>query len=238
MNSHHPIFVIGNGTQKIQISIIFHIKEVVIKKDGRIMQKNKSPRKKRRNGNFLNSKKKKKGTKILNADFLFLFCSMRKWRAANRDKNKRNDLRCRVYRLAREKFQDNECIEKELFIKEQISRRLGRQRLLMEDKDKRRYSSSSSSSSSSCSSSLPSLPSSPSNNEFYYQSGLPFYNPPYHQIVLPSIKSMGRSKNFFHEVQLPPLQSSPWHSSPKSPLLLQPNPIDLYYPVIPMTLTM
>ncbi|CAO3576816.1 unnamed protein product [Absidia cylindrospora] len=164
---------------------------------------------------------------------------MRKWRAANRDKNKRNDLRCRVYRLARMKFQDDECIEKELFIKEQISRRLGRQRLLMEDKEERRYSTSSASSSSS-SSCTSSLPSSPSNNDFYYQSSLPFYNPPYHQIVLPSLKSIDESHNnsMIHKIQLPPLQSSPWYSSHKSPLLLQPNPTDHCYPVIPMNFTM
>ncbi|ORZ11884.1 hypothetical protein BCR42DRAFT_420818 [Absidia repens] len=155
---------------------------------------------------------------------------MRKWRAANRDKNKRNDLRCRVYRLARMKFQDDECIEKELFIKEQISRRLGRQRLLMNDKEERRYSTSSSSSSSSSSttsSCTSSLPSSPSNNDFYYQS------------ILPSLKSIDRShsNSMIHKIQLPPLQSSPWYYNHKSPLLLQPNPTDRCYPAIPMNFT-
>ncbi|KAI7896530.1 uncharacterized protein EV154DRAFT_394234, partial [Mucor mucedo] len=56
---------------------------------------------------------------------------MRKWRAENRDKNKRNDLRCRVYRLGRQKFGEGDSQEKQQFIHEEINRRLGR-RLLLE----------------------------------------------------------------------------------------------------------
>ncbi|KAI8993462.1 hypothetical protein BDB01DRAFT_847340 [Pilobolus umbonatus] len=58
---------------------------------------------------------------------------MRKWRAENRDKNKRNDLRCRVYRLARQKFGEEESMEKQQFIDDEINRRLGR-RMLLEKK--------------------------------------------------------------------------------------------------------
>lgn len=55
---------------------------------------------------------------------------MRKWRAENRDKNKRNDLRCRVYRLSRQKFGEADSQEKQQFIHEEINRRLGRRMLL------------------------------------------------------------------------------------------------------------
>ncbi|KAI8374129.1 uncharacterized protein BYT42DRAFT_615321 [Radiomyces spectabilis] len=60
---------------------------------------------------------------------------MRKWRAENRDKNKRNDLRCRVYRLARQKFGEQDSPEKQTFIREEIARRLGK-RMLMEQREK------------------------------------------------------------------------------------------------------
>ncbi|KAI9361846.1 hypothetical protein BD770DRAFT_360511 [Pilaira anomala] len=59
---------------------------------------------------------------------------MRKWRAENRDKNKRNDLRCRVYRLARQKFGEEDSIEKQQFIDQEINTRLGK-RLLSEQKN-------------------------------------------------------------------------------------------------------
>ncbi|KAI8342460.1 hypothetical protein BC941DRAFT_492637 [Chlamydoabsidia padenii] len=51
---------------------------------------------------------------------------MRKWRAENREKNRQNDLRCRVYRLARQKFGDQDSVEKHTFIRDEIIRRLGR----------------------------------------------------------------------------------------------------------------
>lgn len=51
---------------------------------------------------------------------------MRKWRAENREKNRQNDLRCRVYRLARQKFGDQDSVEKQAFIQDEIIRRLGR----------------------------------------------------------------------------------------------------------------
>lgn len=59
---------------------------------------------------------------------------MRKWRAENRDKNKRNDLRCRVYRLARQKFGEQDSVEKQQFIEQEINTRLGK-RLLNEQKN-------------------------------------------------------------------------------------------------------
>ncbi|KAG2219035.1 hypothetical protein INT45_003926 [Circinella minor] len=56
---------------------------------------------------------------------------MRKWRAENREKNRQNDLRCRVYRLARQKFGEHDSPEKQQFVRDEITRRLGR-RLMME----------------------------------------------------------------------------------------------------------
>jgi hypothetical protein len=70
---------------------------------------------------------------------------MRKWRAENREKNRQNDLRCRVYRLARQKYGENDSSEKQGYVREEIARRLGR-RIMME-----RRESSSSSVSSTCS---------------------------------------------------------------------------------------
>ncbi|KAG0173314.1 hypothetical protein DFQ30_008318, partial [Apophysomyces sp. BC1015] len=51
---------------------------------------------------------------------------MRKWRAENREKNRQNDLRCRVYRLARQKFGEHDSPEKQTFVRDEIARRLGR----------------------------------------------------------------------------------------------------------------
>jgi hypothetical protein len=59
---------------------------------------------------------------------------MRKWRAENKDKNKRNDLRCRVYRLARQKFGEEDSEEKQHFIESEIKRRLNRRMLLEKQK--------------------------------------------------------------------------------------------------------
>ncbi|KAI7871869.1 hypothetical protein BDF14DRAFT_1714357, partial [Spinellus fusiger] len=81
---------------------------------------------------------------------------MRKWRAENRDKNKRNDLRCRVYRLARQRFGEDDCPEKQAFVREEIARRLGRHMQL--------HSMTDTSST---------------------WVGLPFYNAPHHKIELP-----------------------------------------------------
>jgi hypothetical protein len=58
---------------------------------------------------------------------------MRKWRAENRDKNKKNDLRCRVYRLARQRFGDADCIAKQSFIREEIAKRLGRRMIFLNE---------------------------------------------------------------------------------------------------------
>ncbi|KAI8084264.1 uncharacterized protein B0P05DRAFT_534869 [Gilbertella persicaria] len=51
---------------------------------------------------------------------------MRKWRAENKEKNKRNDLRCRVYRIARQKFGTKDSEEKQKFIEQEIKKRLER----------------------------------------------------------------------------------------------------------------
>lgn len=59
---------------------------------------------------------------------------MRKWRAENREKNRQNDLRCRVYRLARQKYGENDSSEKQGFVREEIARRLGR-RMMMERRE-------------------------------------------------------------------------------------------------------
>ncbi|KAI9292472.1 hypothetical protein K502DRAFT_325786 [Neoconidiobolus thromboides FSU 785] len=54
---------------------------------------------------------------------------MRKWRALNKEKNKENDTRCRVYRVAKERFGPNDSIEKRQFIELEIKRRNERRRL-------------------------------------------------------------------------------------------------------------
>jgi hypothetical protein len=61
------------------------------------------------------------------------FHSMRKWRAENRDKNKRNDLRCRVYRLARQRFGEGDCLAKQAFIRDEIAKRLGRRMIFLNE---------------------------------------------------------------------------------------------------------
>lgn len=91
---------------------------------------------------------------------------MRKWRAENRDKNKRNDLRCRVYRLARQKYGEGDSEEKQQFINQEINKRLGR-RLLLEKRDKEEEESL---------------------NE------LPFYSAPLHKIELPSIINLNSKR--------------------------------------------
>lgn len=59
---------------------------------------------------------------------------MRKWRAENREKNRQNDLRCRVYRLARQKFGEQDSPEKQQFVRDEIARRLGRRLMLEQQK--------------------------------------------------------------------------------------------------------
>ncbi|EPB89069.1 hypothetical protein HMPREF1544_04060 [Mucor circinelloides 1006PhL] len=131
---------------------------------------------------------------------------MRKWRAENRDKNKRNDLRCRVYRLARQKFGEGDSEEKQQFINEEINRRLGR-RMLLEQKNKENAVSAATTTSDATSNTntfcikvkdefnsnthgnrSPSItpPQSETLNE------LPFYCAPLHKIELPSINMNNR----------------------------------------------
>ncbi|KAI7887422.1 hypothetical protein K492DRAFT_121418 [Lichtheimia hyalospora FSU 10163] len=92
---------------------------------------------------------------------LYLFIiRMRKWRAENREKNRQNDLRCRVYRLARQKFGLDDTPEKQQFVRDEIARRLGR-RMLLEQQQHRV----------------------PDTKAF----DLPFYSAPQKKIELPSI---------------------------------------------------
>ncbi|KAF1796797.1 C2H2-type zinc finger transcription factor [Mucor lusitanicus] len=134
---------------------------------------------------------------------------MRKWRAENRDKNKRNDLRCRVYRLARQKFGEGDSEEKQQFINEEINRRLGR-RMLLEQKSKENAASHAATATSDASSNAntntfrirvkdefnsdalhtrsPSI--TPPQPETLNE--LPFYCAPLHKIELPSINMNNR----------------------------------------------
>ncbi|GAN09946.1 hypothetical protein MAM1_0306c09479 [Mucor ambiguus] len=134
---------------------------------------------------------------------------MRKWRAENRDKNKRNDLRCRVYRLARQKFGEGDSEEKQQFINEEINRRLGR-RMLLEQKNKENAASNTATATSDAlSSANPNTLCIRVKNEFNSDSSstrtlsitppqpetlneLPFYCAPLHKIELPSINMNNR----------------------------------------------
>ncbi|OAD05709.1 C2H2-type zinc finger transcription factor [Mucor lusitanicus CBS 277.49] len=136
---------------------------------------------------------------------------MRKWRAENREKNRQNDLRCRVYRLARQKYGDHDSAEKQAFVREEIARRLGR-RMMME----RRESNGSSSGGGWApplgmrdslrlmspvihySSSSPSSPTSPSSTASSTSDiiELPFYSAPQQKIELPSIDRFTRTNSW------------------------------------------
>ncbi|CAO3607396.1 unnamed protein product [Cunninghamella blakesleeana] len=135
---------------------------------------------------------------------------MRKWRAENREKNRQNDLRCRVYRLARQKFGEKDSNEKQTFIRDEIARRLGRRvnhsKLKTSStnnnhasKNNHRYhhhfqqqintaASSPMSSSSSFMDEDEHPPHSPHPRP--WKSELPFYNLPQQKIELPSIDAM------------------------------------------------
>ncbi|KAI8368279.1 uncharacterized protein BYT42DRAFT_503697 [Radiomyces spectabilis] len=104
---------------------------------------------------------------------------MRKWRAENREKNRQNDLRCRVYRLARQKFGEHDSIEKQAFVREEISRRLGRRMFTSHHEAGGGL--------------LDSL------------EELPFYSAPQQKIELPSIQSFQRSDSWSSDDMLPPL---------------------------------
>ncbi|KAJ1929076.1 hypothetical protein IWQ60_001477 [Tieghemiomyces parasiticus] len=54
---------------------------------------------------------------------------MRRWRAENVEKNRENDMRCRVYRLARQQFGPDDTEEKRAWIQTEIARRTERRRL-------------------------------------------------------------------------------------------------------------
>ncbi|KAK9720526.1 hypothetical protein K7432_004106 [Basidiobolus ranarum] len=53
---------------------------------------------------------------------------MRKWRAENAEKNKDNDTRCRVYRLAKVKFGPDSSPEKQMWIQDEIDKRINRRK--------------------------------------------------------------------------------------------------------------
>lgn len=86
---------------------------------------------------------------------------MRKWRAENREKNRQNDLRCRVYRLARQKYGDHDSAEKQGFVREEIARRLGR-RMMLEQRESESWAPN-------------------------RMVGLPFYSAPQQKIELPKL---------------------------------------------------
>ncbi|ORX50833.1 hypothetical protein DM01DRAFT_319551 [Hesseltinella vesiculosa] len=96
---------------------------------------------------------------------------MRKWRAENREKNRQNDLRCRVYRLARQKYGEQDSEEKQTFIREEIARRLGRRNGIKKEP--------------------PTIvkPTTKQNHTSPWKIELPFYNFPLQKIELPSIDS-------------------------------------------------
>ncbi|KAI8881014.1 hypothetical protein K501DRAFT_301317 [Backusella circina FSU 941] len=123
---------------------------------------------------------------------------MRKWRAENREKNRQNDLRCRVYRLARQKFGDPDTLEKQAFVRDEISRRLDK-RLMMERREANGWTT-----------------------PIRMQNGiqLPFYSVPQQKIELPSLDT------FTRPIWSSPSESSITELSPEStsPLLPQLSP--------------
>jgi hypothetical protein len=135
---------------------------------------------------------------------------MRKWRAENRDKNKQNDLRCRVYRLARQKFGEGDSVEKQQFIVDEINRRLGR-RMLIEQRNQDKIKTEDPESNqnetadttadpvagstitaivTTSTAAIASIP--PPNNLGHEFGELPFYCAPLHKIELPSINMTNR----------------------------------------------
>ncbi|KAI9480814.1 MAG: hypothetical protein EXX96DRAFT_617781 [Benjaminiella poitrasii] len=110
---------------------------------------------------------------------------MRKWRAENRDKNKRNDLRCRVYRLARQKFGEEDSEEKQKFIHDEINKRLGRRMLLEQKTNNRNQLAATTTTTTLCSKSE-------QVNKKETLDELPFYCAPLHKIELPSVDTTYR----------------------------------------------
>ncbi|KAI8646992.1 hypothetical protein BD408DRAFT_479426 [Parasitella parasitica] len=130
---------------------------------------------------------------------------MRKWRAENREKNRQNDLRCRVYRLARQKYGDHDSADKQAFVREEIARRLGR-RMMMERREsngwvpplRMRDSLRLMSPVLQYSSLSPSGPTSPSSTASTTSDiiELPFYSAPQQKIELPSIDRFTRTNSW------------------------------------------
>ncbi|CDS11992.1 hypothetical protein LRAMOSA04188 [Lichtheimia ramosa] len=107
---------------------------------------------------------------------------MRKWRAENREKNRQNDLRCRVYRLARQKFGLDDSPEKQQFVRDEIARRLGRRMLLEQQQHHVADTKTCHSSPFAPPKQHQQLSSSPQ-----HAVDLPFYSAPQKKIELPSI---------------------------------------------------
>ncbi|KAI8977595.1 hypothetical protein BDF20DRAFT_942553 [Mycotypha africana] len=143
---------------------------------------------------------------------------MRKWRAENREKNRQNDLRCRVYRLARQKFGEGKSVEKQDFVKHEIARRLGRRlildgplpvksRLSLHPTNRQQQASICMDTTSPATFLLPSTdPISITNihpNDRHHDSSvmnkeLPFYSTPQQKIKLPSIETMNHVTDHPH----------------------------------------
>ncbi|KAI8992587.1 hypothetical protein BDB01DRAFT_441228 [Pilobolus umbonatus] len=146
---------------------------------------------------------------------------MRKWRAENREKNRQNDLRCRVYRLARQKFGEDDSIEKQGFVREEISRRLGR-RMMIERRENDNWTPPNKMRSGirlmspiqmmlTPPASTPTTPSmilSPLSDLVE----LPFYSAPQQKIELPSIDSFSRTSSWSSS-------SGEYSSNSSSPML-------------------
>ncbi|KAI7864611.1 hypothetical protein BDF14DRAFT_1833414 [Spinellus fusiger] len=113
---------------------------------------------------------------------------MRKWRAENREKNRQNDLRCRVYRLARQKYGEQDSAEKQNFVRDEITRRLGRRTVSIEHREfssEERWQETVSKDSI-----TPYRFSSSLKTGFCHLVELPFYSAPQQTIELPSIIDM------------------------------------------------
>lgn len=133
---------------------------------------------------------------------------MRKWRAENREKNRQNDLRCRVYRLARQKYGEHDSTDKQAFVREEIARRLGR-RMMMERRESNGWAPPLRMRDSlrlmspvlqylPTSPSSPSSPTSPSSTASSTSDiiELPFYSAPQQKIELPSIDRFTRTNSW------------------------------------------
>lgn len=120
---------------------------------------------------------------------------MRKWRAENREKNRQNDLRCRVYRLARQKFGEQDSLEKQQFVRDEIARRLGRRNMIERAKFQMRRDDDDDNETAAPATPATTPPAESHETKSYYGFSrracdlveLPFYSAPQQKIELPSI---------------------------------------------------